>query len=206
MTVSEVSGYGRQKGHTEVYRGAEYDIALVPKIRIEIVVDDADADDVVDDRSSRPRRPARSATARSGSARSSPWSGCAPATATRPRSDILRGMTRRSASAHAPPPTSCARRRTPTWAAPDVGVALVAVGGYGRGELAPYSDLDVVLVHDDGVDDGELAEQLWYPLWDSGAKLDHSVRSLPRCIAAGRPTCGWRSACSTPGTSRATPT
>ena len=48
MTVSEVSGYGRQKGHTEVYRGAEYDIALVPKIRIEIVVDDADAPDVVE--------------------------------------------------------------------------------------------------------------------------------------------------------------
>ncbi len=47
MTVSEVSGYGRQKGHTEVYRGAEYDIALVPKIRIEIVVDAADAEDVV---------------------------------------------------------------------------------------------------------------------------------------------------------------
>jgi len=48
MTVSEVSGYGRQKGHTEVYRGAEYDIALVPKIRLEIVVEDADADDVVE--------------------------------------------------------------------------------------------------------------------------------------------------------------
>ena len=47
MTVSEVSGYGRQKGHTEVYRGAEYDIALVPKVRIEIVLDDADVDDVV---------------------------------------------------------------------------------------------------------------------------------------------------------------
>ena len=47
MTVSEVSGYGRQKGHTEVYRGAEYDIALVPKVRVEIVVEDADADDVV---------------------------------------------------------------------------------------------------------------------------------------------------------------
>ena len=47
MTVSEVSGYGRQKGHTEVYRGAEYDIALVPKIRIDVVVDDADADEVV---------------------------------------------------------------------------------------------------------------------------------------------------------------
>jgi len=48
MTVSEVSGYGRQKGHTEVYRGAEYDIALVPKIRVEIGVDDNDAADVVD--------------------------------------------------------------------------------------------------------------------------------------------------------------
>ena len=47
MPVSEVSGYGRQKGHTEVYRGAEYDIALVPKIRIEIVVESADVDDVV---------------------------------------------------------------------------------------------------------------------------------------------------------------
>ena len=48
MTVSEVNGYGRQKGHTEVYRGAEYDISLVPKIRIEIVVDDPDAAAVVD--------------------------------------------------------------------------------------------------------------------------------------------------------------
>jgi nitrogen regulatory protein P-II 1 len=48
MTVSEVSGYGRQKGHTEVYRGAEYDIALVPKVRVEIVVDDASVEDVVD--------------------------------------------------------------------------------------------------------------------------------------------------------------
>jgi len=48
MTVSEVSGYGRQKGHTEVYRGAEYDIALVPKIRLEVVVDDGDAPAVLD--------------------------------------------------------------------------------------------------------------------------------------------------------------
>jgi nitrogen regulatory protein P-II 1 len=48
MPVSEVSGYGRQKGHTEVYRGAEYDIALVPKVRVEIVLDEGDADAVVD--------------------------------------------------------------------------------------------------------------------------------------------------------------
>jgi nitrogen regulatory protein P-II 1 len=48
MTVSEVSGYGRQKGHKEVYRGAEYDVTLVPKIRIEIVVADGDAGPIVD--------------------------------------------------------------------------------------------------------------------------------------------------------------
>ena len=48
MTVSEVSGYGRQKGHTEVYRGAEYDIALVPKIRLEILVTDEDVATVMD--------------------------------------------------------------------------------------------------------------------------------------------------------------
>jgi nitrogen regulatory protein P-II 1 len=47
MTVTEVSGYGRQKGHTEIYRGAEYDISLVPKLRVEIVVDDADVETVV---------------------------------------------------------------------------------------------------------------------------------------------------------------
>ena len=47
MTIYEVRGFGRQKGHSELYRGAEYDIALVPKIRIEIVVDDGDTEDVV---------------------------------------------------------------------------------------------------------------------------------------------------------------
>ncbi|MBM3688509.1 MAG: P-II family nitrogen regulator [Actinobacteria bacterium] len=48
MTVSEASGFGRQGGHTEVYRGAEYTVDLVPKVRVEIVVDDADVDAVVD--------------------------------------------------------------------------------------------------------------------------------------------------------------
>ena len=48
LTVSEVRGYGRQKGHTEVYRGAEYTVDLVPKVRIEVLVDDLDVDKVVD--------------------------------------------------------------------------------------------------------------------------------------------------------------
>ena len=47
LTVSEVNGYGRQKGHTEVYRGAEYTVDFVPKVKIEVVVEDADASDVV---------------------------------------------------------------------------------------------------------------------------------------------------------------
>ena len=47
MTVLEASGFGRQRGHTEVYRGAEYTVDLVPKVRLEVVVDDADAQDVI---------------------------------------------------------------------------------------------------------------------------------------------------------------
>jgi nitrogen regulatory protein P-II 1 len=48
LTVTEVQGFGRQRGHTEVYRGAEYTIDLVPKLRIEVVVNDSDVSDVVE--------------------------------------------------------------------------------------------------------------------------------------------------------------
>jgi nitrogen regulatory protein P-II 1 len=48
MTVSEVQGFGRQRGHTEVYRGAEYKVDFVPKVRVEVVVDDADTAAIVD--------------------------------------------------------------------------------------------------------------------------------------------------------------
>ncbi|HUZ08673.1 MAG TPA: [protein-PII] uridylyltransferase [Acidimicrobiales bacterium] len=55
-------------------------------------------------------------------------------------------------------------------------LALLAVGGYGRGELCPFSDLDVVLVHDGHRDIARIAEAIWYPVWDQGVHLDHSVR------------------------------
>ncbi len=48
LTVSEASGFGRQRGHTEVYRGAEYTVDLVPKVRVEVLVDDLDAEGVID--------------------------------------------------------------------------------------------------------------------------------------------------------------
>ncbi len=48
MTVSEASGYGRQRGHSEVYRGAEYTVDFVPKVRVEVLVDDLDAGSVID--------------------------------------------------------------------------------------------------------------------------------------------------------------
>ena len=48
LTVSEVQGFGRQKGHTEVYRGAEYTVDFVPKLRVEVVVDDLDVEIVLD--------------------------------------------------------------------------------------------------------------------------------------------------------------
>ncbi len=48
MTVSEASGFGRQKGHKEIYRGAEYTVDLIPKVRIEVLIDDADLDRVLD--------------------------------------------------------------------------------------------------------------------------------------------------------------
>jgi [protein-PII] uridylyltransferase len=66
------------------------------------------------------------------------------------------------------------------------GVALVAVGGYGRRELLPRSDLDVVLLHDgrDGI--AGIADQIWYPVWDSGAELDHAVRTVPQARRVAR--------------------
>jgi [protein-PII] uridylyltransferase len=66
------------------------------------------------------------------------------------------------------------------------GVALVAVGGYGRKELLPGSDLDVLMLHDgrDGIT--KIADRIWYPVWDSGARLDHAVRTVPQARRVAR--------------------
>lgn len=70
------------------------------------------------------------------------------------------------------------------WAGDDL--ALVAVGGLGRGEQAPYSDLDLVLLHRGRRDVAEVADAIWYPVWDSRVGLDHSVRTVAEAVAVAR--------------------
>ncbi|WP_079138439.1 [protein-PII] uridylyltransferase, partial [Actinacidiphila rubida] len=62
------------------------------------------------------------------------------------------------------------------------GWALMAVGGYGRGELSPRSDLDLVLLHEGGSEVAALADRIWYPVWDQGLALDHSVRTAAEAV------------------------
>ena len=65
---------------------------------------------------------------------------------------------------------------------PERGVSLVAVGGYGRSELSPESDLDLLLLYERGADVAELAGDLWYPVWNEGLKLGHAVRTVPETL------------------------
>ena len=92
ITVTEVKGFGRQKGHTELYRGAEYVVDFLPKVKIEAAVDDALVDRVIEAIEKPRPAPARSATARSSSSTSSKSFASAPAkpARTRCRADTTR--------------------------------------------------------------------------------------------------------------------
>ncbi|WP_246342437.1 [protein-PII] uridylyltransferase, partial [Actinomadura verrucosospora] len=83
------------------------------------------------------------------------------------------------------PPATPLPGAVPAGAAP-AGVALAAVGSHGRRELTPGGDLDLVLLHrgDPGI--GEVADRLWYPIWDSGLRLDHSVRTVAEARTVAR--------------------
>ena len=74
----------------------------------------------------------------------------------------------------------------PTLCELEAGVALVAVGGYGRRELLPGSDLDLVLVHGGRGDIKQTADRFWYPIWDAGVGLDHSVRTVGEAASVAR--------------------
>jgi len=66
------------------------------------------------------------------------------------------------------------------------GVALVGVGSLGRRELSPSSDLDLLLLHDGRSEIGAVADRIWYPVWDAGVSLDHSVRTVAEAVEAAR--------------------
>ena len=195
MTVSEVSGYGRQKGHTEVYRGAEYDIALVPKVRVEIVVEDERRRrrgrhhrQVRGDRPDRrrqglghPRRHRRPGPHRRPGRRgglSTPGRAHGAARRAPPHAD---GLCRSRVGGR--PCWRGTQRPTPVpavSAAPAPGVALVAVG-----RLRPRRARAVLRPRrgprppDPTVDPRRgRARRCWYPLWDADVSLDHSVRAL----------------------------
>ncbi len=74
------------------------------------------------------------------------------------------------------------RRRGPPPRTGTEGIALVAVGSLGRREPPPYGDVDLVLVHDDRPEIAAVADALWYPIWDAGLRLDHSVRSVTEAV------------------------
>ncbi|TYP86025.1 [protein-PII] uridylyltransferase [Blastococcus xanthinilyticus] len=84
------------------------------------------------------------------------------------------------AVAGTPPPR--ARRGGPPPRTGTDGLALVAVGSLGRRELPPHGDLDLVLVHEDRPEIAAIADALWYPVWDAGLRLDHSVRSVAEAV------------------------
>ncbi|WP_338105058.1 [protein-PII] uridylyltransferase [Modestobacter muralis] len=75
------------------------------------------------------------------------------------------------------------RRGGPSPEPAATGVALVAVGSLGRRELPPHGDLDLVLVHDGRPEIAALADALWYPVWDAGMRLDHSVRTVSEAVS-----------------------
>jgi [protein-PII] uridylyltransferase len=85
------------------------------------------------------------------------------------------------AVAGTPPPL--ARRGGPPPRTGTEGLALIAVGSLGRRELPPHGDLDLVLVHDGRPEFAAIADALWYPVWDAGLRLDHSVRSVTDAVA-----------------------
>jgi [protein-PII] uridylyltransferase len=84
------------------------------------------------------------------------------------------------AVAGTPPPRQ--RRGAPPPRTGTEGLALVAVGSLGRRELPPYGDLDLVLVHDGRPEIAALADALWYPIWDAGLRMDHSVRTVAEAV------------------------
>ncbi len=226
MTISEAQGFGRQRGHSEVYRGAEYTVDFVPKTRLEVLVDDMDASSVVDvilkaaqtgpDRRrqglGRPGRGRRPGPHRESveSRRSEPMTSSSSSGLGSRRLDLAgtrdfhvagAGRSRRAAlsafnrewlaevwrSATGGVPRRGGRpgrRRQPGPRATPVRSATTTSScSTPSGRSRPRSST-------------ALADRIWYPIWDAGVRLDHSVRTVTQCrqVAAARPHRGRRAA------------
>ena len=203
MTVSEVQGYGRQKGHTEVYRGAEYKVDFLPKIRVEVLTDEMDVDKIVD---------AVVEAARTGKIGDGKvWvtagrgRGAGPHRRARSRRGLSEmtspGGARRSAEVTGRPALggSGRRRREERAAALDVwlrgllphrdaGWRCWPSAGSGRRQCAPYGDLDLVLLHDGVAGVGEIAAGSGIRSGTPGIGLDHSVRTVGEALSVARRT------------------
>ena len=97
------------------------------------------------------------------------------------------------AVAGTPPPRP--RRGGPPPRTGTDGVALVAVGSLGRRELPPHGDVDLVLVHEGRPEIAPLADAVWYPIWDAGLRLDHSVRTVSEAVGVASTDVKRGSAC-----------
>ena len=206
LTVSDVQGFGRQRGHTEVYRGAEYTIDFVPKVRVEILVDDDDVDACHGTLVER-RAPARSATARCGwcPSRASPHphrrggSG-RPRRRRLPRRSRLRtrGLGSRPTLARVVSPSAgrSPTRSTRPWSTSPTGshcpgdftvVALGArmpAGSCARARTSTSCSCTTGTRRGGAV--AAAAQELWYPLWDAGFVLGHAVRTPKEALALAR--------------------
>ena len=196
MTVTEVQGFGRQSGHTEVYRGAEYTVDFVPKVRIEVLADAADVDRI----SEAIVEAARTGKIGDGKVWTTDVDGVVqgPHGRARRRCPLAclhddagsPGVARRHLARRAP--GACAHPARRRLAGPRLGRATgspaarapaVGVGGTAVAELAPSSDVDVVLLHGGRADVSEVAERVWYPVWDAGVKLGHAVRTIGEALS-----------------------
>src|ERR1017187_2599938 len=176
MTITEVRGHGRQKGHKEVYRGQEYNVDLLPKVKVELVVPSERTDEILN--------------TIIGAARTGTIAANQPSKDSSSlirleflaSGDALTALAERSAEVDRLVMDAAERLLFPGVTG---SAAVLAVGGYGRRQLFPYSDIDVLLLFPSErplVAAKEAISAFLQHLWDAGLRMSHSVRAPDECV------------------------